>query len=103
MTEPRVSAWNLWWALMILAMVFTAVILVLEGVGLLKDLGLVLTGLGFLASLAFGFSATTRTSVRTIRSEIQGVRSDLGGVVAALTRIERLLDTRLPAPPQSPR
>jgi len=61
MSEPKISTWNIWWTLTILAMVFTAVVLILEGLGVLRDLGLILTGLGLLASLGFGLSAATRT------------------------------------------
>ena len=100
-SKPRY--WNVWWFLAILSAALGVVALILEGLGVFRDLGLILTGISLFATLLFGLTATTRSAVSTLhgelsqlhstlRAEISGLRTDL---LASLERIEDLLRRRL--------
>jgi len=62
--------------------------LILEGLGVLKDIDLVLTGISLFATILFGLAASTRNSVRILHTEISLLRTD---TLAALGRIENVL------------
>jgi hypothetical protein len=91
-TDPRPSPepklWNVWWLLAILSAAVGVTALILEGLGVFKDIGLILTGISLFATILFGLAASTRNSVRTLHIEISRLRTD---ILAALGRIENLL------------
>jgi hypothetical protein len=94
----RVPIWNVWWTLTILSAAFTVVVIVLEYLGVFRDFGIVLGALGVIATIIFGVSASTRTSVRAldqrlggIGDRLGGIDDRLGGIDARLMGIERLL------------
>jgi hypothetical protein len=123
--KPRF--WNIWWTLMVLSASFTIVVLVLEGLGVFRDLGLVLSGIGVILTLVFGFGASARTFLVEFRGDVvprldglratvleldrngEGTNRRLDNLQAAaletnarLDRVIALLDERLPRPSASP-
>ena len=56
--EPKLG--NVWWLLAILSAAVGVTALVLEGLGVLQDLGLSLTGISLFAPMLFGLAASTR-------------------------------------------
>lgn len=85
---PRPKYWNVWWLLAILSATVGIVALILEGLGAFRDLGLVLTGISFFATLLFGLTAATRNAVSTLSAELSALRMEL---LASLGRLEELL------------
>ena len=102
MQASRPRFWNVWWTLTILSAAFTAVVLVLEALGVFRDLGLVLSGLGLLFTFLFGLGASTRSSLTEFRGDVvprlDRVDAGLVEVAERLDRIIALLDERLPRP-----
>jgi hypothetical protein len=105
--KPRF--WNIWWTLMVLSASFTIVVLVLEALGVFRDLGLVLSGLGVILTIVFGFGASSRSFLVEFRGDVvprlDGLRSTLleldrkgDGTNQRLDRVIALLDERLPRP-----
>lgn len=90
---PQPKYWNVWWALALLAAAVGIISLLLEAVGVFRDLGLVLTGISLFATILFGLAATTRNAVSTLHIELSRLRMDL---LASLARIEDILERRLP-------
>jgi len=78
--------WNMWWTLTMAAAGLTLLVVVLEALGILKDLGPALGVVGVLLTIVFGLTASTRSS-------LTGFRDD---VVPRLDRIVALLEERLP-------
>ncbi|HEY7647869.1 MAG TPA: hypothetical protein VID04_02600 [Methylomirabilota bacterium] len=121
----RVPIWNVWWTLTMISAAFTIVVILLEYFGVFRDFKIVLGALGVIATIVFGVSASTRSSVRALDDRLEGIDHRLGGIDArlggidvrlmgieqllggfvggqrvtneALIRIEELLRTRLPA------
>ena len=101
---------------MVLSASFTAIVLVLEALGVFRDLGLVLGGLGVLLTIVFGFGAASRSFLVEFRGDVvprlDGLRSTaldtnegiekanqrLEQVTQRLDRVVALLDERLPRP-----
>jgi hypothetical protein len=109
MTE-RPRLWNHWWTLTILSAVLTAIVMFLEYLGVFRDIGLFLSGLGVLATIIFGAAAATQTSVFSLAESLERVELRLDKLdkldkldrmetqLTALDRIEALLRERLPRP-----
>jgi hypothetical protein len=97
-TMPREGSgyWNVWWTLMVLAMVFTFAIVILEYVGAFRDLGIILSVFGLLAGIFFGLTASTRSSVTTLSAELRGVGDEVHAVGDAVREVRRVLEERLP-------
>jgi len=76
----------MWWTLTMAAAGLTLLVVVLEALGILKDLGPALGVVGVLLTIVFGLTASTRSS-------LTGFRDD---VVPRLYRIVALLEERLP-------
>ncbi len=101
---PRPKYWNVWWLLTILAAAVGVMTLILEGLGMFRDLGLVLTGISLFATLLFGLTAATRNAVSTLHLELSHLHGMLSAELSALRtdlltglgRIEDLLRRRLP-------
>lgn len=84
----RIPIWNVWWTLTILSAAFTVVVIVLEYLGVFRDFGIVLGALGVIATIIFGVSASTRTSVRALDQRLGGIGDRLGGVDDRLGSID---------------
>jgi hypothetical protein len=121
----QVPIWNVWWTLTVLAAIFGVIVAILEALGVFHDVGIALGVLSVIATIIFGVSASTRSSVRAIDYRLVGVDARLEGIDhrlggldqrligvdqrlgvlvngqqatnEALIRIEELLRTRLPA------
>jgi len=76
--------WNMWWTLMMAAA--GLMLVVLEALGILQDVGLARGVAGVLLTIVFGLTASTRSSLTGFR----------GDVVPRLDRIITLLEERLP-------
>jgi len=77
--------WNMWWTLTMAAAGLTLLV-VLEALGILQDVGLARGVAGVLLTIVFGLTASTRSSLTGFR----------GDVVPRLDRIITLLEERLP-------
>jgi len=77
--------WNMWWTLTMAAAGLTLLV-VLEALGILQDVGLARGVAGVLLAIVFGLTASTRSSLTGFR----------GDVVPRLDRIITLLEERLP-------
>ena len=77
--------WNMWWTLTMAAAELTLLV-VLEALGILQDVGLARGVAGVLLTIVFGLTASTRSSLTGFR----------GDVVPRLDRIITLLEERLP-------
>jgi hypothetical protein len=123
--NDRVPIWNVWWTLTLLAAAFGVLVAILEALEVFSHLGIALGILSVLATIIFGVSASTRSSVRTLDHRFVGLAEQMAGVDRhlmgfdgrlaevdeplgaflagqgttneALGRIEELLRTRLPA------
>ena len=73
----------------------TVGIALLEALGVLRDLGVVLSIVGLLVTMLFGLTASTRSSLSTFRCQVV---PRFEGMEARLDRIIALLDERLPRP-----
>lgn len=93
MTKARF--WNVWWTLTVISAALTVGIALLEALGVLRDLGIVLSIVGLLVTMLFGLTASTRSSLSTFRGQVV---PRLEGMEARLDRIIALLDERLPRP-----
>lgn len=99
---PKPRYWNVWWLLAILAAAVGIIALLLEGLGVLRDLGLVLAGISLFATLLFGLMAATRNAVSTLHLELSHLQATLVAELTALRtdlltglgRIEELLRSR---------
>ena len=108
--DDRVPIWNVWWTLTMISAAFTVVVIILEYLGVFRDFGMILGALGVIATIIFGVSASTRSSVRALDHRLVGVDDRMGaldgrlaglddrlaGIGQALVRIEELLRARLP-------
>ena len=77
--------WNMWWTFTMAAAGLTLLV-VLEALGILQDVGLARGVAGVLLTIVFGLTASTRSSLTGFR----------GDVVPRLDRIITLLEERLP-------
>jgi len=93
MTKARF--WNVWWTLTVISAALTVGIALLEALGVLRDLGIVLSIVGLLVTMIFGLAASTRSSLSEFRGDVV---PRLDGMEARLDRIIELLDERLPRP-----
>ena len=125
MDTNRPRLWNIWWTLMVISASFTVIVLALEALEVFRDLGLVLSGLGILLTIVFGFGAASRSFLAELRGDVvprldglrssilglergtnerldgvtgrlDGVTGRLDGVADRLDRVIALLDERLP-------
>jgi len=101
--ETRPRFWNIWWTLMVLSASFTVIVLLLELLGVFADVGLVLSALGVLFTIVFGFGASSQSFLIEFRGDVvprlDGLRSTVLDANARLDRVIALLDERLPRPP----
>ena len=81
---PQPTCWNVWWLLSILAAVIGVTALILEGLGVFGDLGLVLTGISLIATLLFGLTAATRNAVSTIHLDPSQLQPNFSADVSTL-------------------
>ena len=100
MTKARF--WNVWWTLTVISAALTVGVALLEALGILRDLGIVLSIVGLLVTMLFGLTASTRSSLSQFKSDVvprlEGMEAHLEGMQARLDRIITLLDERLPRP-----
>ena len=120
----RRQRWNIWWALSVIFMTFALVAASLEILGVLRDIGLVVTVVSVGLSVLFGLAGASRNSVvelgeaivtvvaevsrsrediqtlgtglSRIEREVSGSREDVRALGTGLSRIERVLIDRLP-------
>jgi hypothetical protein len=83
-----VPIWNIWWTLTILSAAFTVVVIILEYLGVFRDFGIVLGALGVIATIIFGVSASTRSSVSALDGRLGGIDDRLGGIDGSLGGID---------------
>jgi hypothetical protein len=93
---PRSTYWNVWWTLTVITAAATLLVLILEALGVFRDLGLVLRLAGILLSIVFGMSASTRSALATVRDEMGAVRDEITALRVPLDRILAILIERLP-------
>jgi len=86
MQNGKNGYWNIWWTLAVLSAAIGVLAVILEYLGIIRDLGLVIGVVSMALSVLFGLTASTRSAVNSLRSEL----------VPVLERIERILDERLP-------
>jgi len=86
MPNGKNGYWNIWWTLAVLSAAIGVLAVILEYLGIIRDLGLVIGVVSMALSVLFGLTASTRSAVNSLRSEL----------VPVLERIERILDERLP-------
>ena len=93
--------WNIWWVLTYVTAALTIIVMFLEYLGVFRDLGLFLSGAGIMLTFIFGFTASTRGSVRSSSSmgRVERRLDGIDGKLDALDRIEALLRERLPRQP----
>lgn len=86
MANVKNGYWNIWWTLAVLSALLGVAAVVLEYLGVLRDIGLVLAIVSLALTTLFGLTASTRSAVNGLRDQ----------VVPVLERIERILIDRLP-------
>ena len=86
MTSGKSGYWNIWWTLAVLSALVGVMAVILEYLGIIRDVGLVIGVVSMALTVLFGLTASTRSAVGSLRNEI----------VPVLERIERLLNERLP-------
>ncbi len=84
--------WNLWWTLAWITAALTIAVAVLEGLGVFRDLGVVLGLVGLALTMLFGLTASTRSSVGALRADMIPVLERIG---EPLERIDDQLGSRL--------
>jgi hypothetical protein len=89
--EPRDS--NIWVTLTVLSAAFTILMLLLEGLGVFHDWGLVLSGMGFLATVITSTFAATGHAVARLEHRLDHRLDQLHDT---LLHILKILDARLP-------
>ena len=101
--KRRARYWNVWWTLSVVFMALSMLVAALELLGVLGDLGVVLTVIGVGLSMMFGLTGASRGSVDhigeaivTLVAEVSGSREDIRALGSGLDRIERVLLDRLP-------
>lgn len=86
-TNEPPGLWNGWWTATVIAGLFTIVVLLLEGFGILHDWGLVLSGIGIVATVIASATASTASSVREIRRDIGAMHDTLRHMLLVLNQI----------------
>jgi hypothetical protein len=76
--EREPSGWNIWLTLMVVAVAFSFLVALLEYLGVLRDLGLVLSLGSIGLALTFGLTGSSQKTVDLLRFSLRGVRRDLG-------------------------
>jgi hypothetical protein len=89
--ERPPSLWNVWWALAILSALVSVGAVILEALGILRDLGVVLSFAGLAVTVLFGLTASTRASVRQMEYRLGGLVDELATIRVVLERIARHL------------
>src|SRR5262245_48749196 len=75
--EPEPRSWNIWLTLMWLSVAFTLVVVVLEYLGVFRDLGVILSLVGIVLAVAFGIGGSSQRTVELVRFELRSLRGDL--------------------------
>jgi hypothetical protein len=103
MVNGKNGYWNVWWTLAVISAAIGVLAVILEYLGLIRDLGTVIAIVSMALTALFGLTASTRNSVRLVgeavtelRGEIRPMAASLEGMAASLQRIEAILDQRLP-------
>ena len=86
MTNMKTSYWNIWWTLAVLSAAIGVLAVILEYLGIIRDLGFVIGVVSMALTVLFGLTASTPSAGNGLRSE----------VVLVLERIEQILNERLP-------
>jgi hypothetical protein len=84
---PKVRYWNGWWTLTVITAAATIVVAILEGLGVFRDLGIVLGVIGIVLSIVFGATASTRSAVSAVTSGVTALRSELGVVTSGVSAL----------------
>ena len=86
MTSGKSGYWNIWWTLAVLSALVGVMAVILEYLGIIRDVRLVIGVVSMALTVLFGLTASTRSAVGSLRNE----------VVPVLERTERILNERLP-------
>jgi len=87
----QVPIWNVWWTLTVLAAIFGVIVAILDALGVFRDVGIALGVLSVIATIMFGVSASTRSSVRAIDYRLVGVDARLEGIDHRLGGLDQRL------------
>lgn len=87
--DDRVPIWNIWWTLTVLAAAFGVVVAILEAFGVFGDVGIALGVLSVIATIIFGISASTRSSIRVLDYRLVGLGEQMAGVDQRLAGVDQ--------------
>ena len=88
--------WNIWWTLAVLSAAIGVLAVILEYLGIIRDLGTVIAVVSMALTALFGLTASTRNSVRLVGEAVARLEADIQPMTRSLQGIERILDERLP-------
>ncbi|PWT91207.1 MAG: hypothetical protein C5B54_05740 [Acidobacteria bacterium] len=94
MSLPTPTLWNRWWTLTVIAAGFTILMLILEGLGVLHDWGVVLSGIGVVLTIVGSAQASTRSSVTGVTHALHNIHDTLSHSLKVQHQIRDLLDRR---------
>ncbi len=95
MAKDRPGYWDIWWILSTIFLALAIVFAVLEYLGVLRDLGVILSVVSVGLSIYFGLMSSTRRSARRLEDALEAGFAAEGG---KLDRLVEILDERLPRP-----
>lgn len=122
-SPPQPRFWNIWWTLTMISAGFGILVVILELLGIIQEVGMALSVLSILLTTTFGLSAASRSAVSVVQTDVRSLHTDvrvlqtdvrvlhadvralqidvrtLHPMVTTLEDIRRILDERLPARP----
>jgi hypothetical protein len=96
MVNGKNDYWNVWWTLAVVSAAIGILAVVLEYLGVIRDLGTVIAIVSMALTALFGLTASTRNSIRLVGEAVTELRGDIQPMARSLQRIEAILDQRLP-------
>jgi hypothetical protein len=84
--------WNIWWTLTVISALLTIIVLLLEGFGLFRDWGWVLSGIGIVITIVGSAQASTRTSVLLVNRELRAIHDTLSHSLKVQNQIRDALE-----------
>ena len=96
MLDGKTGYWNVWWTLAVVSAAIGILAVVLEYLGVIRDLGTVIAIVSTGLTALFGLTVSTRNSVRLVGEAVTELRGDIQPMARSLQRIEAILDQRLP-------
>jgi hypothetical protein len=96
MVNGKSGYWNVWWTLAVISAAIGVLAVVLEYLGIIRDLGTIIAIVSTALTALFGLTAPTRNSVWLVGGAVTELRGDIQPMARSLQRIETILDQRLP-------